>query len=341
MSDAKHRIETTVFYMAKEYKFKAEELESQITTLSQKGITELSVTDEKVARDKNKLLRLMKLVAQHAPEVFVSFLVQASVIDREVIAAASNLFCAFDIPLECTQKGGHLLFDKKFYANKARLLNEAGLVFGFQLTYAAVPGDSQNLFMERLDFAVQQYPNHIDFPQTENDEYEAKVSGTFSAADIRYCRDTAFACRTFYTAGRAVPWFLSVLKPLRIYPSRFFSDFAEWQRVNNCSYKSGFLPEGENHKSIEKMQLLFLDEKYEEKHCHNLITLVHDIVGINGAMSRLAGENEEAVITTSYNPDDLLGPESVDLVAFAEDVCMEQCKVKIFSNGEYPDYEIQ
>ncbi|SFJ01285.1 hypothetical protein SAMN04487775_11111 [Treponema bryantii] len=341
MSDAKHRIETTVFYMAKEYKFKAEELESQITTLTQKGITELSVTDEKVSRDKNKLLRLMKLVAQHAPEVYVSFLAEAAVIDREVIAAASNLFCSFDIPLVCTQKGGHLLFDKKFYANKARLLNEAGLVFGFQLTYATVPGDSQKLFMERLDFAVQQYPNHIDFPQTESEEYEAKVSGTFSAADIRYCRDTAFACRTFYTSGRAVPWFLSVLKPLRIYPSRFFSDFAEWQRVNNCSYKSGFVPEGENHKSIEKMQLLFLDEKYEEKHCHNLITLVHDIVGINGAMSRLAGENEESTIETSYHPDDLLGPEALDLTAFAEDVCMEHCTVKIFSNGEYPDYEVK
>ena len=327
--------------MAKEYKFKAEELESQITTLTQKGITELSVTDEKVARDKNKLLRLMKLVAQHAPDVFVSFLTEASVIDREVIAAASNLFCAFDIPLECSQKGGHLLFDKKFYANKARLLNEAGLVFGFQLSYATVPGDSQKLFMERLDFAVQQYPNHIDFPQTENEEIEAKVSGTFSAQDIRYCRDTAFACRTFYTAGRAVPWFLSVLKPLRIYPSRFFSDFAEWQRVNNCSYKSGFVPEGENHKSIEKMQLLFLDEKYEEKRCHSLISLVHDLVKINGAMSRLAGEGEESTITTAYNPDDLLSEEAYDLTAFAENVCMEECKVKIFSNGEYPDYEIQ
>ena len=110
-------------------------------------------------------------------------------------------------------------------------MNEAGLVFGFHLTYATVPGDSQKLFMERLDFAVQQYPNHIDFPQTENGAdgdslYEAKVTGTFSANDIRYCRDTAFACRTFYTAGRAVPWFLSILKPLRIYPSRFFSDFA-------------------------------------------------------------------------------------------------------------------
>ena len=330
------------FYMAKEYKFKAEELESQIASLSQKGITELSVTDEKVAHDKNKLLRLMKLIVQHAPEVFVSFLVDASLIDREVISAAQNIFCSFDIPLECREKGGHLLFDKKFYANKARLLNESGLVFGFHLTYAATPGDTLKLFSERLDFAVQQYPNHIEFPQIMNSDLEPpKVTGTFSAQDIRWCRDTAFACRTFYTAGRAVPWFLSILKPLRIYPSRFFSDFAEWQRVNNCSYKSGFNPEGEKHTAIEKMQLLFLDEKYEEKHCHNLITLMNDIVKINGAMSRLAGEGEEAVITTSYNPDDLLSEEACDLTSFAENVCMEECKVKIFSNGEYPDYEIQ
>ena len=328
--------------MNTEYKFTSQELESQIASLSQKGITELSVTDEKVAHDKNKLLRLMKLIAQHAPEVFVSFLADAGIIDREVISAAQNIFCSFDIPLECSEKGGHLLFDKKFYANKARLLNESGLVFGFHLTYAATPGDSLKLFSERLDFAVQQYPNHIEFPQIMNSELEPpKVTGTFSAQDIRWCRDTAFACRTFYTAGRAVPWFLSILKPLRIYPSRFFSDFAEWQRVNNCSYKSGFNPEGENHKSIEKMQLLFLDEKYEEKHCHSLISLMHDIVKINGAMSRLAGEGEETTITTSYNPDDLLSEEAFDLTAFAENVCMEECKVKIFSNGEYPDYEIQ
>ncbi|MCR4948068.1 MAG: hypothetical protein K6A15_02825 [Treponema sp.] len=327
--------------MNKEYKFTSAEFESQIPTFKQKGITEFSIHDSALANDKQKILKIIKLIEKNVPDVFVSILINTSAIDREIISAAQSIFCSFDIPLECTEKGGHLLFDKKLYANKARLLNDAGMVFGFQLTYATVAGDTLKLFMERLDFAVQQYPNHIDFPQTENDEYEAKVSGTFSAADIRYCRDTAFACRTFYTAGRAVPWFLSILKPLRIYPSRFFSDFAEWQRVNNCSYKSGFLPEAENHKSIEKMQLLFLDEKYEEKHCHNLLTPMHDIVVINGAMSRLAGENEESVITTEYNPDDLLGPEAADLAAFAEDVCMEHCKVKIFSNGEYPDYVLQ
>ena len=326
--------------MTKEYKFNATEFESQIPTFKSKGITEFSIHDSALANDKQKILKIIRLVEKNVPDLFVSILINAAALDREVISAAQNIFCSFDIPLECSQKGGHLLFDKKFYANKARLLNEAGLVFGFQLTYARIPGDTLKLFMDRLDFAIQQYPNHIDFPQTESEEYEAKVSGTFSAADIRYCRDISFACRSFYSAGRAVPWFLSILKPLRIYPSRFFSDFAEWQRVNNCSYKSGFNPEGENHKDIEKMQLLFLDEKYEEKNCHSLISLMHDIVKLNGAMSRLAGEGEESQLVTSYNPDDLLSEEALDLASFADNVCMEECKVRIFAGDYGPDYEV-
>ena len=326
--------------MNTEYKFTSAEFEAQIPTFKSKGITEFAIHDSALANDKQKILKIIRLVEKNVPDLFVSILINAAALDREVISAAQNIFCSFDIPLECSQKGGHLLFDKKFYANKARLLNEAGLVFGFQLTYARIPGDTLKLFMDRLDFAIQQYPNHIDFPQTESEEYEAKVSGTFSAADIRYCRDISFACRSFYSAGRAVPWFLSILKPLRIYPSRFFSDFAEWQRVNNCSYKSGFNPEGENHKDIEKMQLLFLDEKYEEKNCHSLISLMHDIVKLNGAMSRLAGEGEETQLVTSYNPDDLLSEEALDLASFADNVCMEECKVRIFAGDYGPDYEV-
>ena len=327
--------------MNEEYQFTTTELESQIVTFKSKGITEFSIHDPAVAKDKRRVLKIINLVAQHAPDVFVSILIDASCLDREVAAAATQIFCSFDIVLECESKGGKLLFDKKFYSSKARLLNDFGLVFGFMLTYAVVPGDTSRLFMERLDFAVQQYPNHIEFPQLMNTELDPpKVTGIFSAQDIRYCRDTAFACQTFYTAGRAVPWFLSVLKPLRIYASRFFSDFAEWQRVNNCSYKSGFDPHAAAHKEIEKMQLVFLDQKYEEKNCHNLITLMHDIVALNGAMSRLAGEGEQAQLVTSYNPDDLLSEEAVDLVSFSENVCMEECKVRIFETEDGPDYEV-
>lgn len=325
-----------------EYKFKTSELEAQIETLSQKGITEFSIHDESLAKDKRRVLKIINLIAQYAPNLFVSILADASVIDREVAAAATQIFCSFDIPLEVQSKGGKILFDKKFYSAKARLLNDFGLVFGFQLTYAQVAGDSLKLFLDRLDFAVQQYPNHIDFAQTMNSEEEktAKVTGFFSAQDIRYARDLAFSCRTFYTSGRAVPWFLSVLKPLRIYASRFFADFAEWQRCNNCDYRSGFVPEAVPHKEIEKMQMLFLEQKYEEKGQHSLIMLVKDIVAVNGAMSRVAGEGEESTIVTSYNPDDLLSEEAFDLAAFCENVCMEECKVRIFADEEGPDYEV-
>lgn len=334
--------------MIETYKFTIANFESQIPALIKNKVTEITICDEAVSKDKRQVLKLLNLIAYKLPDVFVSMLIDASVIDKEVAAAATQVFVSFDIPLVCQSKGGKILFDKKFYANKARLLNDYGLVFGFHLTYAEQDGDTLKAFMERLDFAVDQYPNHIDFPQTEVNAEEGaaelsepKVTGVFSAKDIRYCRDVAFACRTFYSAGRAVPWFLSVLRPLRIYPSRFFADFAEWQRCNNCDFKSGFNPEAEQHKAIEKMQLLFLDEKYEEKNCSDLLTLVNDIVVINGAMSRLAGENEESTIETSYNPDDLLGPESMDLISFAENVCMENCQVKIFAGEEGPDYLIK
>lgn len=327
--------------MEKKYTFKVDDLQTQLPELIQNGVTELFIYDEKVSKDKKSVLRIINFIAQNAPDLFVSILVSASVIDREVASAATQIYCSFDIPLVCQVKGEKLLFDKKFYAGKAALLNDFGLVFGFNLDYAADNGDSLKSFLERLDFAVQQYPNHIQFNQLDDSfGKEPEVTGFFSAKDIRYARDVAFACSVFYSCGRAVPWFLSVLKPLRIYPSSFFSDFAEWQHCNNCDYKSGFNPEKENHSDIEKMQLLFVSEKYEEKKQNDLILAVSDIIKINGAMSRLVGENTESVLEVSYHPDDLLGPESMNISSFVENVCMENCKVKIFASDEGPDYSI-
>ena len=327
--------------MDKEYTFSVSQIETQLASLKEKGVTELSLHDESLSRDKKRLVNLLKKITSEYPELFCSILIDATILDRELVSLLAEIFCSLELPLNYTEKGGKLLFDKKMYASKARLLNEAEIVFGFQLDYASSPSDTIKLFMERLDFAVQQYPNHIDFPQTEQTgEASASVSGNFSAKDIRYARDIAFATRTFYSAGRAVPWFLSVLRPLRIYPSRFFADFAEWQRCNNCDFRSGFSPEGENHKSIEKMQLLFLEQKYEEKNCHQLISLMQDIVRLNGAFSRLVGEGEESLLETSYHPDDLFGPEAMDLQAFSENVCIENCRVKVFYDGENPDYKI-
>lgn len=316
--------------MEKEYKFSLQEINSQLGTLKNKRITELVINDEQVYNNKKILLELINNIQERETDLFVAFCVSAKIIDKEVLEQASNIFCSFEIPLECSIKGEKLLFDKSFYANKARLLNDYGIVFGFSLTYAQNQYDTLKLFMERLDFAVAQYPNHIDFEQTQNNQLEAKVTGIFSAKDIAYCRDVAFACRTFYSSGRAVSWFMSVLKCLKIAPSKLFADFSEWQHCNNCDFKSGFTPENENHNEIQKMQLLFLEQKLEEKGQVQYCQLVQDIVNINGAFSRLIGEEEESTLKTQYAPEDLLSYEALDLESFIENVCMNPITCKIY-----------
>jgi hypothetical protein len=280
--------------------------------------------------------------ARKAPDVFFTIPLEASVLDMDVAKAASALYCTLELPLYGISKGGTYLFDKKFYAKRATMLNNLGLVFGFSLRFAAEPGDAVKLFRDRLDFALSLYPNHIDFPQLESASgaKPPKPTATFSTQDIARAGETAFACEVFYSMGRAVPWFLSVLAPLKMSASRFFQDFAEWQRVNNCGYHSDWHKKLDadstsvRHSDIEKMQLAFLRLKYEEKGKEPLFAAVTDIVRLNGAMARCAGEGEESTVVLQYNPDDLLSPAATDIASFTDSVCMEDCRVKIYFNEE-------
>ena len=61
----------------------------------------------------------------------------------------------------------------------------------------------------------------------------------------------------------------------------------------------------------------------------------------NGAMSRIsAGEKAEETVQVSYNPDDLLSEESLDLESFYDNVCLEECKVRLFAGQDGLDFEI-
>ncbi|MCR5401485.1 MAG: hypothetical protein K6E78_07805 [Treponema sp.] len=395
--------------MEKQFEFTSDELENKLKGFKQQGITELTVHDQLLAKDKARLIKFLKAVRSDAPELFVSIKISPQIIDMEVVRALSCINCSVEMDFVQTVKG----FDKKLYARKCALLNQAALVFGVNLYFAEVPEakgegcaleeksasgpfgkkkgsncsggkgaggagstasdskalivngagknassaafsqDSLKAFKDRLDFTIAQYPNHIDFPQIEEKQEKSassanislsslpSASASFSAQDIRFARDIAFACRTFYSAGRAVPWFNSILMLLRIQASAFFADFAEWQRVNNCDFKSGYLPEEESHENIEKMQILFLDMKLEEKRKGQALQAVNDIVRLNGAFSRLVSDGQETVIETEYNPDDLLSPESMDILSFANDVCMCPCRVQIFINSDgEPDYRL-
>ncbi len=319
--------------------FSVDSLFKELDSLAEKGVTEVFVHDVSLSKNKAELLRLLSAVEKLDFPLFVSLLTDACALDRELCARASELSCSLEVPLLCQQKGDALLFDRHLYAKKAALLNQAGAVFGFDMDWASQPGDRAKLFRERLDFAVDQYPNHINFRQLE-DRSVQKGTAVFSSRDMELCRDIAFACQTFYSEGRAVAWFKSVLESLRIKPSSFFADFAEWQRCNNCSIENDFNPYETPHGEIEKMQLVFLEQKYEEKNRSSLFEAVRDLIVLNGAFSRLVAEGEESVLHLSYSPDDLLSPSACDIASFCDSVPMEDSEVKVYNAGDCPDYRI-
>lgn len=340
-----------------EYNFTHENLESALKTFSQKKITELYVHDEKIANDKKLLIHFLQAAIRDIPDVYISLKVNSNLIDNEVLNLISQLFCSLEIPMtESFSKNvkadkAVYLFDKKLYSKKAALLNNMGCVFGFDLDFALSNGDSFKQFRDRIDFAVTLYPNHIDFPQIEKSpdkvdnksaatcQLREKCTGTYSSQDVEYSRRIALSTKIFYTMGRAVPWFNLVLQPLKIAPSKFFSDFAEWLECNNVELRNSLKIEKMTHAEIEKMQLNFLEIKYEEKHKEHLFVIVKDIVSLYGAFSRVDLEGEETVLNLSFNPDDLLSPASLNLAAFSDNVCMEECRIKVFAGQDAPEYK--
>lgn len=337
----------------KEYHFNASQLEEGLASLTKLGVTRLIVEDETITGNRDSFLRFISRAQEEAPDLFYKFYIRASVLDGQVCQSLSQLYCSLQLTLD-----GAVLTGRKSFERKIELLNRSGLVFGFDLDFAQEEGDSARLFRDRLNFALSLYPNHIDFTCVEELPSPTK---TFSSKDINLAADKAYACALFYSAGRAVPWFLSALKPLRISGDIFFADFAEWLQCNNLGRKgSAVLKNGTKfnssqdaftyiyqlpHEEIEGMQLLFIKLKYQEKGLDYLLPVVQDLIRFNGAFGRLVGEDQECELDLVFHPEDLSSPYSQDLQAFADNVCMEQCRVSLCwmqdKEGNYfPDWHL-
>lgn len=309
------------------FTFSENSLEKELASLEKEKIRQVRVSQKSITGNKSKLLRFISLAEKNAPEVLYQFEIPLSMIDRDTVAAFSSIYSSLDIEFESVEQN----FSKNL-SKKANLLNEAGLIFGFVVNLKDI---SIKSFKSYVDFMILQYPNHINFV-TEN----LKPTNVLSTQDIKTVENLCFAIECFYTFGRAVPWFLSVLNPLRIKSSVLLSDFAEWQRCNNCSLKSGFNPKSEHHLVIEKMLLSFLKFKYEEKKLFHAFPVAEDLIKLNGAFARACGEGEETILDLSYSPEDLFSPYSQDILAFSEEVCMEACSVKVFNTSDGPDFKL-
>jgi hypothetical protein len=68
---------------------------------------------------------------------------------------------------------------------------------------------------------------------------------------------------------------------------------------------------------IEVVQLAFLESEYRAKGLDSLVPALRDIVTFNGAWGRAMAEGESSELALSYDPDEVLGADALDLAAFA------------------------
>ena len=313
-----------------EFHFSTEQIFSNPEILLQKKITQLTLCDDKIFCDKDKVLRLIRIFEELKNPIYVTFCLELKVLDKTLI----NEFCKIPCCLQFEFLPSFLDKDKKFVEKKVRLLNDSGLVFGFEVdakNFASIKS-----FKLMLDEIVNFYPNHV-YISCENLTPTEKLS----SQDIKKCKNLAFAMETFYSYGRAVPWFLAILQCLKIRPSSFFSDFAEWQECNNCAFNSKFDVEKANHAEIEKMQLNFLEIKFSEKNCMHLFACASDLIRLHGAFSRAISEGQTSTLSLSYHPDDIFSPYCMDIALFTDEVCLEPCKVCVFPTADGADFKIE
>ncbi len=279
-------------------RFSLERVEAELRHFAAADVQQIFVLDSTFNQDAERAKAILRMIRAIAPHIHFHFEVRCEFIDGEMARLFAEIPCSLQIGLQSCDPAvlGRVgrRFNRDLFADRVELLNRSGAVFGFDLIYG-LPGDSLEGFRQSLDFALSLYPNHLDiFPlavlpgtalaarasaeglhHCAGPPYTLQSSPTFSATDLREARHLALACDVFYTRGRAVAWFNSVMIALGVKPSVFLSRFGESlvrQRGEEIGEES--LEDGE----IWRMQRDWLTEQFDGTKLRRQLALVLDLV---------------------------------------------------------------
>ncbi len=349
--------------------FPMERLEKEIELFASKKISQVFVLDPTYNASKERAIKMLKIIEKKAPGMFFYFEARAEFIDRELARAFSRIPCCLQIGLQSANpdvlKNVHRTLDKKLFVKNIGFLNEEGVTFGFDLIYG-LPGDNFQGFKSSIDFALSLYPNNLELfclsvlPGTklhddaqrfgmvwENEPpYHVMRTPQFNEENLAKAKKLAQATNLFYSQGRAVPWFNSVLYPLHEKASVFLWDFSEWLekfgfgligleksnlKKDVCDYSAD---------EIIKLQTEFVRKKYADRHLLKLFDVAQDLIAINGALGKCTFDGSQSVFTTHYHPDDVMSEYGSDLEFFAENAGKQKCRVKVFEGKNGADWQV-
>lgn len=282
-------------------RFPLERIKAELHWFAKNHVSQVFVLDSTFNSDRERAVTILRLIRKIAPQIHFHFEVRSEFIDREQAELFAATTCSLQLGLQSAdplvlRKSGRS-FSRADFTAKVALLNSSGAVFGFDLIYG-LPGDSLAGFKNSLDFALGLYPNHLDIfplallPGTVLAQRSAELelhhnpvppylliaSPTFPANDLAAAGRQAIACDIFYSRGKAVPWFMSILHLLRMKPSIFLECFyADME-------KSGILPDSGEELSdlkIFELQCDFVTKLLTEKKLVRFLPIALDMITYN------------------------------------------------------------
>jgi len=268
--------------------YSEERIKQELILFEEKKVEQVFVLDPTFNINKNRALKILALIKKHAPLIHFTFEIRAELLDKELAEKFSELHCSLQIGLQSSHidvlKNVNRTLNPKQFSEKIALLNKYGAVFGLDLIYG-LPGDNFEGFMNSLDYALNQIPNHLDifrlsvFPGTalfeqaegfnltyeKNAPYSVISSPEYNESDLKKSEKIAQAVDIFYNKGRAAGWLLSVSDILDISPSIFFIEF------------STFLTDHHTVDNPYKLQYQFLENIFEQQDKTNYLPAALDL----------------------------------------------------------------
>jgi hypothetical protein len=298
-------------------RFPLDRLRAELELFAASEVSQIFVLDPTFNFHREEAKRMLRLMAETAPEVHFNLEIRSEFIDREMAELFADLNCSLQIGLQSADPAVlanlNRSFDPDDFQRKMLLLYEAGAIYGFDLMYG-LPGDTLDGFLASLDFALVMAPNHLDIfplsvlPGTRLAEtaggfglsydpappYRILSSPTFSEADLAKAARVAEACNLFYSKGAAVPWFGLLLENLGCSPADFFVRLSVW------------LEDWQGDQAeILKLQQAFLRQLFEERGQPDSGRIAADIAAWFGHVAALTDpthpcRNEEPVSGYTY-----------------------------------------
>lgn len=277
-------------------------LQAELDLFARTGVAEVRVLGPPFNFPPERGQQLLRLLAEHAPQIHYLLEARTEFLDRETIRLLSRLSSLVRLDLISARpevlRRLHRSFDAELFTRQVHLLSSEGVDFSLELFWG-LPGDDPAGFRASLEWALELNPKRLDLsplPLHSNHSLQhhrgepgltpppppldqLQQSPVWSPADLETARRLAAATDLFYNIGRAAPFFTPLLQATGDRPAQFLEGFAQWAVTWGDVEESRFLDaRGWQPAAVLPLQEAYVAHRLQQRERNHLLAAAHDLI---------------------------------------------------------------